>query len=61
MTCKFCEETRRKLAALVDAWARSRIGVSHQQATEIDHYFREQYRIVSNEDDPHGDNHGNQT
>jgi hypothetical protein len=50
--CNFCEETRRKmvrLAAIVDAWTRSKIGVASQLAAEIDRYFAEQYRRANEE------------
>ena len=52
--CTFCEEARRKmarLAAIVEAWTRSRTGVSSQTAAAIDAIYREQYRSVSNGED----------
>ncbi len=59
MTCNFCEEARRKmerLAAIVEAWTRSRTGVNAQTAAAIDAIYREQYRL---EDRSNADNHDN--
>ena len=45
--CTFCEEARHRmarLAAIMEAWARSRTGVSPQTAAAIDSIYREQYR-----------------
>lgn len=40
-----------RLAAIVEAWTRSRTGVSSQTAAAIDAIYREQYRSVSNGED----------
>ncbi len=61
--CIFCEEARRRmrrLAAIMEAWARSRTGVNPQTVAAIDSFFREQYRNADGDNiDAH--NHDNQT
>jgi len=62
MTCNFCEETRRrmaKVAAIVDAWTRSKIGIDPQLAAEIDRYFGEQYRKATDEQESLNGHHHN--
>jgi hypothetical protein len=51
-----------RLAAIVEAWTRSRTGVSPHTAAAIDAIYREQYQKVSNgEDRLDGHNYNNQT
>ncbi len=62
--CSFCEEARRRmvrLATLMDAWTRSRTGVSRETAAAIDNLYREQYRNAAREDHLDANNHSRQT
>jgi len=47
------------VAAIVDAWTRSKIGIDPQLAAEIDRYFGEQYRKATDEQESLNGHHHN--